>query len=36
MSKSSKIWKKMLLRAKHINFCGKSIRIPSLIRPLIN
>ena len=35
-SKSGKIWKKMVLRAKHIIFCGKKIRISSLIRPLIN
>ena len=25
----------MVLRAKHIIFCGKKINIPSLIRPLI-
>ena len=35
-SKSSKIWKKMVLRAKHIIFCGKKIIISSLIGPLIN
>ena len=35
-SKSSKMWKKMVLRAKHIIFCGKKIIISSLIGPLIN